>query len=329
MIGNNSINLSKNKNFAARQNNTSDNADAAPAFKGCFPSSLTKLGKNHLDFCGIEMPFIALPFFTFGIVLTSRILKARDEVEKREVFTRDAVTISTILFGVPVLNKLFAKFSRSALNVPISLKPDVEAKNLSQRILSPVKKMWNENLASFDRLKHWYQYDGSTSADKDRFLNNLINIGKKGDDNSLGKLFRFASRFDKDLKKKLLQTFHTDNIAELKGKNNASMKTAFQSNQELFNHLANKENGLLKSARFIKSIPGVANIAIIASMLGIFIPWFNTQTTKKIMAARLRDSDSKNTINTSNNQASHNLNAPVDPVKLNKSQQTLFKSFIK
>ncbi len=331
MIGNNYINLNKDNNFAAKQNNTHNNAGSTPAFKGGL-DKLANFGKHHFDFCGIEMPFIALPFYTFGIVLTSRILKARDENEKREVFTRDAVTISTILFGVPVLNKLFAKLSRNALNMPISLKPDVKNQTTAQRILSPIKNIWGEDLAGFDRLKHWYKYDRSIS--KENFLKNLEAIGKKGNDKSLAALFRFASNFfDDKLNNTLKKAFEINNISELKNKTNADFIKILTSEtsenaKAVFNHLAEKENGLLKAAKIIKSIPGVGNIAIIASMLGIFIPWFNIHRTKKVMAAKLKDSKIKNIINNNNNQPNKSSNIPTAPIKLNNFQQTLFKNFI-
>ncbi len=327
MIGNNYANLAKNKNFAATQNNTSNNAGSAPAFKGA-TNKLADFGKKYFDFCGIDMPFIALPFYTFGIVLTSRILKARDENEKREVFTRDAATIGTILFGVPVLNKLFAKFSRNILNVPISLKPDVETKTISQKIFSPIKKIWGEDLAGFDRLKHWFKYDGA--ATKENFLKNIVKIGKEGSDNSLGKLFSRASSLDNELRDSLKGAFGLSKISELKGKTNSEIinKLVSTEGNAVFARLKDDKNGLLKMAKIVKSIPGVANIALVASMLGIFIPWFNAHKTKQIMAAKLRDTESKNITSSSatNNKPSQDS---TESVKLNNSQQTLFKSFIR
>ena len=77
------------------------------------------LFKNNFDFKGNNLPFAAYPFLTFMVVF-ARLCKSRCDIEKETVLLRDVPSIITIIWAVPVLNKLFAHYLKKNAGMPVS-----------------------------------------------------------------------------------------------------------------------------------------------------------------------------------------------------------------
>ncbi|HSA07710.1 MAG TPA: hypothetical protein P5556_11090 [Candidatus Gastranaerophilales bacterium] len=222
----------------------------------------------------------------FGIaaifLLGARYVQARDEDEKREVFTRDFSAVTTAVYALPVLKKLTGLLINKTTKIPVAYGEEGILKNLN-----PEK---GKILASFDQLEQWYVFDKDKKY-KDGFKGFLTNLNNLGADLRLC-FKKFGSETYKALES-LKQT--TGIIGELDNKNIINIINIIEKTEnapgskeaiEAIKKAFGKENKLLKQAVHQKSLTEAGCIALTAGILGWFLPWFNIKNTKEIYKAR-------------------------------------------
>ena len=193
----NRINLSKNlpprNNIAFAGNSTT--GSVCESF-GKFSSKNKTFNSfmKKVDFNGHNLALPVIAFMTFGVVLLSRLKEARDPNERREVCTRDTLAITTIVFGVPLLNKVFAALTKKVSGIPVST-----LDNSKEGILGNLKnliKVLKHNPVSFERLEDWFTLPQKNKKGLQEFAQLIDSLGGK-----LGRAFKMGGIFDKDLKK--------------------------------------------------------------------------------------------------------------------------------
>lgn len=182
----------------------------------------------------------------FVFLLGGRVLRARDNNERREAVTRDVPTIVVVAMGIPVVQKWLAKRMQEKTGL----------------VLTDGK-----NIAKNNQIKEWYKYDEKMVTGFDGFTKRLSDMG--------GNLKKIFSRLDEDTKSKL-STFSDDNdkfISEL-SKNKALKKS-------ITNKFAQGSNKALEEAAFLHTVPTLMGFAVTLSLIGIFIPKFNIFFTER------------------------------------------------
>lgn len=280
------------------------NKQNQPAFKGGL--KLPEISQHTLeswDFNKYNMPLKIMMLFTFGLVFGARLIQARDANERREVVTRDFSSITTIIFAVPILQKIAAILARKATGVPIA--------HGTPNFINCLNPNGAFQLASSNDLKHWYtNITGNKFVDTDKkeykgllaFCKQMVDKDKKA---NLWKMFQFLDENSKNALNKIAKSTKTSVDSKPAHKMFMTL-TSFmrdktqlnipQSNDQIIEMLkkADKtlidkiedglkdQNNLQNVAKFLKSIPDVMNIAIVAGFLGYFLPALNIATTKKL-----------------------------------------------
>ena len=197
-------------------------------------------------------------------VLGVRFVKSRDAHERREVLTRDGITVGAAMVAVPLVKNWMQRGVDAISKIPTATERD---------------KIFSLNDFRLDNLKNWY---GKAEAMPEKVLTIAKNIvERKGD------LKRaFATLGDEGMQhvQTMLQGADctSDNILKAIEKasksNDNGLKQAFDG---LTNILSKQDNALVKAAQRLKAIPSVASLIFVTSLLGWGIPAFNIRFTRK------------------------------------------------
>lgn len=234
--------------------------------------------------------------------LIPRLLKARDDDEKREILTRDIATILTICFAMKGLEAGFSKLAskKSGLNLVQDSLP--KNANPLRKFFGYFKEQNGVSALSGDEISALY----TGMADKNVFVNTLKYIKDKNGD--LGKVLtidrksnkpsvieRFVSKITKkpqkqqgDLTSAVLDLFKTDKVDDILN----------MGNEKIFNHITNvdENNEALKNilelfknektspfAKFANNIGAIfktISLGIVVSFLGFGLPKINEKMTR-------------------------------------------------
>lgn len=234
---------------------------------------------KKLEYKGANVPHALLLFYTLGLMLIPRTLRARDKDERREIITRDAIGLPVLTLALPISRNFIATAARKISGLPISSKLASGVENIKNH-LNPKNGV---GLLSFENIEDIYS---GVSKYKNCIVDFSENIHSLG--GNLSKLFGHLS---KDSKNALLQVStalgqnkipsKNEDIIELlkNAKENTSLK---QHVQTIVTELESKDNNLIKIARRLKSLPEAASIIGVSGFLGWYINIFNINKTKKL-----------------------------------------------
>jgi len=197
----------------------------------------------------------------FIFLLGGRVLRSRDNNEKREAITRDVPTIVVVAMGIPVVQKWLAKRMQEKTGLALTYEGDI---------------------AKGSQIQEWYKYDEKTTTGFEGFSKRLSDMG--------GNLKKIFSRLDDDTKSKL-SNFSNDNdkfISELS--KNKELKTS------IANKFKNGGNKALEEAAFLHTVPTLLGFGVTLSLIGIMIPKLNIAITarinkKKAMEEKLKENN--------------------------------------
>ena len=197
-------------------------------------------------------------------VLGARFIKSRDNHERREVLTRDTVTIGTAMLGVPVVKNWMQRGLDKISKIPVAIEPG---------------KTFVLNDFGFDNIKNWYS---KAEFMPEKALSVAKFIKERGGD--VAKAFSHLGDEGKGYLKTML------NGKELNSKNiiealETAYKTGSAETKAVFDGLtkllSSPKNGLVKMAQIFKAIPNIASLVVITTFLGYGIPAFNIWLTRK------------------------------------------------
>lgn len=264
-----------------------------------------------------SIPRMPLVLLSFLFVLGARFVKARDAHERREILTRDGITIGAAMLGVPVLKNILSKTIQKVSKIPIA---DTTGKN------------WI-SLDDFglDNVKNWY-----SKADKmpSGILTLAENIKKRGGDIKTA----FEKLGDEGMQhvKTILNGAEctSDNIlAGLQKAANATenftkddkfYKSACDSLTKI---LSKSDNGLVKTAQRLKAIPALASLIGVTALLGWAIPAFNIYFTRTKLHANKNNEEKS--VSTIHNEPTNNVYNNVTNSNLSNQQKELISAFLK
>ena len=223
------------------------------------------------DFCELTTKG-TMKRFTFMLLaaatlLGGRYFQARNDDERREVFTRDFSAIMAAVYTVPILKKFAGIFINKSVGIPIAHGSPNFWKNLNPES--------GKQIASYPQLNEWFNFkkSGIKGGFKAFCRNIQENLG-----GNLIKCFKVLG--SGELPKELTALANGEKITKenVLGIIEKADEKALKPLQELFGD----KNNLLKKASRIKSLTEPATIASTAFLLGGFLPWFNIWYTRKL-----------------------------------------------
>ena len=254
------------------------------AFKGAMPAAggsfFLKLGK-FLDPNGLAISPGALTLVLSTCVVIPRMLNARDNTERREVFTRDVPTVATVLFAKKGISGMIAK----------------AAEKNSGAIITNAPQNYKE-LSAFGKFAKLFKPNGGVTVfSTEDFMQKYTNIK---DQETFSKMLEYVKKSGGDLRKLLsidekAKTPSMFNFAkEVVGDNFKNMTDdeildavksgANKAKVEDFvkNILDNKDlNPIIQSCRKTSGIINWVSFAIAVGILGIALPKLNVFLSKR------------------------------------------------
>lgn len=221
--------------------------------------------------------FLAL---MLSCVLFPRMLNARDKTEKREIFTRDAISISTMLFAMKGINGGLAKGAQKKMGVVLTDMVVPKEMNIFKKFLQFVKPNGGVNILSTEQLVSKYKVEtpGALIGLLDFIEGNGGNVEKALTIDAKSKKAALAP-----LVKKLMGENFNGKITKetvtgaINNKNNSKVVG------QIIDILSKEEsNPLLKNAKFVNSGLKTLTLAVIVSILGIGLPKLNIFLSKKL-----------------------------------------------
>lgn len=209
----------------------------------------------------IPLLMIALVF-----VLGARFVKSRDEHERREVLTRDGVTVGAAMVSVPILKNWVQRGIDKISKIPVATEKS---------------KIFALSDFGFDNIKNWYS---KAEFNPEKALGVAKTIKERGGD--VAKAFSKLGDEGVNAIKTMLngKEYNSANIIEALENTfksgNTEAKSAFENLTKL---LSKADNGLVKSAQIFKAIPNALSLVGITALLGYGIPAFNIHLTRKIL----------------------------------------------
>ena len=240
----------------------------------------------------IPLLMIALIF-----VLGARFVKSRDAHERREVLTRDGVTVAAAMVSVPVLKNWVQRGIDKLTKIPVATEKN---------------KLFALDDFGFDNIKNWYS---KAEFNPEKVLGVAKTIKERGGD--VAKAFSKLGDDGMNHIKTILdgKEYNSANIMEALENafksGTTKTKSAFNSLTKL---LSKSDNGLVKAAQIYKAIPNTLSLVAITGLLGYGIPAFNIYFTRKILKKAHSQGADKSKTN------------PLEP-KLSQSQEKLISSF--
>ncbi len=242
--------------------------------------------------------FDRYPLFLIAMVfvLGARFVKSRDAHERREVLTRDGITVSSTFFALPVIKNWISRGLDKFTKIPTA---------------SDKTKFFSLVDFSMDNLKNLY-----SKADRmpEQVLTMAKNIAKEGGNISKA----FAKLGEEGIKN--LETIAGKDLSNtnvLKTLEQAMNSTGAQ--KDAFNALTKAltpaDNALVQAAQRLKAIPNLTGIILTALFLGWGIPAFNIYFTR-------------NKIKHGNDKNAQNINPQKLEPTLNESQKQIIESFL-
>jgi len=207
----------------------------------------------------------------FLFLIGGRVLRSRDNNEKREVLVRDVPTIAVVALSIPVIQKRLAKYMQENKGFALTTKEQKSHGAIKEWVAKKLGlslKTEDQKVASSGQIKEWYQFDEKMATGFDGFINRLSEHG--------GNLKEIFSRLDEETKSKLA------NFSE----NKKTFIRQLAENKDLKASIAKKftsdSNKALEQAHFLHTIPTLLGVGITLSLIGMFIPKFNIFMTAKI-----------------------------------------------
>lgn len=195
-------------------------------------------------------------------VLGVRYVKSRDEHERREVLTRDGITIGATVSAVPFLKKVISTVQDKVTKLPITIG--------SGKL---------KDAPSYKNLEHAYTKVEELPETLYTFAKNIVD--KKGD---LSRVFDVLGEDTKAPLEALLKGKEKTSENILNAIKEATEKTKNftveadglkDAGKKIIDVLSKKDNALVKKINRLKSVPDIAAILLTTGFLGWGIPKFN------------------------------------------------------
>ncbi len=222
--------------------------------------------------------FDRIPLFLIAMVfvLGARFYKSRDSHERREVLTRDGITVGSTFFAVPVIKNWISKGLDKISKIPTA-SADSEFFSLKDYSLENLRNLYSKADKMPEKAYTMAQNIVDRGGD---VLKAFSKLGKESIENL--KIISGDNLSSDNLLKSLKQATTTKD---------ENIKNAFEA---LTKALSPVDNALVQSAQKLKAIPNLASIILATMFLGWGIPAFNIHFTRKKLKHNHKNTDSIN-----------------------------------
>ena len=263
------------------------NAQNTPAFKGLglgkIANAVASDGKfrkfaNAFEFDGINMSCAAL-LSTMGLgVLYPRVKNAYDKHDRREILTRDIVTISALIAGAKALLKTITRTFEKVSGIAMSEKaPNYFEMSKSRRIFEHLRPFGGVQVFSNSDIALKY-------TDVDKFKGGFEGFCKYVSEagGNLVKLFQNDKTTKSNMESMLGKSLKNATEAEIMNAIKDSKNKALVDN--IINVFKNPNNTFVKKAKSITGVFGFISTFVAVPAFMIFLQKFNEKMTKKAIA---------------------------------------------
>ena len=238
---------------------------------------LQKINK-FVEPSGFSMAHGAFITAVCSCVMIPRLIKARDKDEKREIFTRDLITIAVMLLAMKAIRGGLADMMgrKTGLNLTQNLSKDQAAKGI-KRLGQYINPMGGIDTLSRQQIESVY----SKIDTKDSLVKFLENLKNKGGDSAKalktiiqkgeaeGLMESGKKLFGENLDK-------MDNVVEIvKNADNATLSP-------ILKVLNNANNPLVKTAKSVNAWLQAGALGVVVSFLGFGLPAINKKITEAV-----------------------------------------------
>lgn len=245
---------------------------------------LSKFNK-HVEFNdGYDLPYSVFLTVLFGAVLGCRALAARDKDERREILTRDTISVGTLVFARPPLKKAFAMLSKNRTGLALTIKPaEHKASNLHKKVMDYLKPNSGIKVMTSPDIVTKYSVKGYKNG-----FGDVLNFIKKEDGN-FEKILKKNPEFKESVKKAYDSlnpkvAFENAKIDDfIEAFTNGHKGTHTKELSEFYDLMNGKDNPLVKKAKSINSnFDFATTFLIVPAMLGFALP--------KLLEKQMKDS---------------------------------------
>jgi len=231
--------------------------------------TLQKVGK-FFEADGFNMGGAAFNTLILSAVVAPRMIQARDADERREILTRDATTILTLLFAMKGLKAGFSKAMSKVNGLVLTNKGAAEGKNVVAKAFDYIKPSGISSLSSGQITSKYGQI-----STKDELVK-LLEYVKNGKGN-IAKVLNTG-------KELAGETAHALGDISKKGADeiiDMVKKAPEEKLSGILNILKDVENPLTKAGKKVNALLEAGSLGIIISFLGFGLPAINKKITEK------------------------------------------------
>lgn len=244
------------------------------------------------EYNGVTMKLPSMLVLLYGATIGPRFFQATDKHERREVLTRDFLSITSILFLERALSKGFSLLNEKKSGFALGIKPEIKegTSKLKQilKLINPLKG--TSVLSSGEIVKRYSNLENNKNG-----ISDFVDfIKKQGGD--LKKVFSFDEKVKghvENLLGKGLKEATAEEI-ELGLKNAKKSNPAMKAIYEAFKEGSNK---FVKKAKFQNSLFSFISMCVLVPGFMIWIQKFNEKVTKKAVAKELKEKQAQEAAN--------------------------------
>lgn len=227
---------------------------------------------DFFEFDGLSMTANSTLALLYGVYMPTRLMGASDKHDTKEIWTRDLLSFTSILFGASAISRGFSKIMSGVSGLALNSTPENHDKSLLHKaknyLIGGINVFKSDELTA--RYSNVHEYEGGING----FFDFVTENG--------GNLKRMLA-IDSDIKK------HTEKILnkELIHSKNSEIEEAFKNakgSKELdaiYEILKNPENKLVKRAKLLNSTFGFLSTIVLVPAFMIWLARYCENMTKK------------------------------------------------
>lgn len=240
------------------------------------------------EYDGFNMPMTSLLITLYGATLIPRYINAYDEHDRKEILTRDLVTMTSILFGSRALKKIISKISTKITGIALAKLPEKNHNTLLQKIFNYLRPEKGVQVLGSDEVIGIY-------SKLNKKNNGFLNLLKFNDKNG-GNLSKFLLKDEKV--KNASEKIIGKNIENLSNKeilDTFAKTTNTNAMNEIYDVFDNTKNNYVRKAKRLNgAFDFISTLIVIPAGMILLQKYNQNKTQKRIEAELLRTNAQEN-----------------------------------
>lgn len=279
-------------NNLLNKNNANITLKGQPSFSGTasigkkiLSSQAFKKFSDKAEYDSFSMSLASMMVVLYGATIIPRYLQATDKHDRREILTRDFISITSILFASKMLSRGFSKVFSKVSGFALQNKPKLHNK-LANRIANYVKKDGVDVLSSQELTLKYSKLENYKNGISDffKFVKEQGGDIRKVLSYKKGGVKKDAEIIvGKDLKSATVEEVEKS-FAAAKTSKDLKMKTALAN---VYKGFEDTKNSFVNKAKTMNSAFDFASTILLVPGFMIWLEKFNEKMTKKAIAKDL------------------------------------------